>query len=228
MFDAHLHAVSTIDRLKEPEKYVTLVDGYMSHPPEYYGWNATLLTFDPATRSWGTLGDSPILPTCDAACVALGCDRFLLVNGEIKPGLRTDAVTSIAITSEGATWEQVMDLPPARSESMQEGLAGAHVGIVGDTVLLAGGTNFPGARANSHAGKWYAHKGLNKTWRDEIYALRGGVWSQVGTLPEGMAYGASLSLDEGILLVGGEDGAGASRSSVRMMRWDGATVTFSE
>jgi N-acetylneuraminate epimerase len=47
-------------------------------------------------------------------------------------------------------------------------------------------------------------------------------------MPEGMGYGASFSLEDGILLVGGEDGTGAARPDVRLMRWDGATLSFAD
>lgn len=228
LFDKYLNDVNTTDSKTEPDKYAAIVQGYMAQPPEFYEWNDTLLTYDPATNSWGDLGENPFLPNCDAAFVDLGNDKFLLLNGEIKPGLRTDEVKTITLTSDGATWEAQPSLPAPSSAAVQEGVAGAYAGQVGDTVLLAGGANFPGARDNSQAGKWFAHEGLTKTWRDEIYALTNGAWSQVGTLPEGMGYGASFSLPEGVLLVGGEDSTGAPRTDVRLMQWDGSAVAFVE
>lgn len=228
LFDTYLHDVSTTDSKAEPEKYAAIVQDYMAQPPEFYKWNDTLLTYDPATNTWGELGENPFLPNCDVAFVDLGGDRFLLLSGEIKPGLRTDEIKTITLTESGARWEEHASLPAPLSASMQEGVAGAYAGQVGDTVLLAGGANFPGARANSEAGNWFAHDGLTKTWRDEIYALTGENWSQIGTLPEGMGYGANFSLPEGVLLVGGEDGTGAARTDVRLMRWDGSVVSFED
>ncbi|MHA6730841.1 N-acetylneuraminate epimerase [Devosia sp. A369] len=228
LFDAYLHDVATTDSKAEPEKYAALVQGYMAQPPEFYQWNDTLLSYDPASNSWGELGENPFLPNCDAAFVDLGNDRFLLLNGEIKPGLRTDEVKTITLANGAATWEAQASLPAPSSAAVQEGVAGAYAGKIGDVVLLTGGANFPGARDNSQAGKWFAHEGLTKTWRDEVYALVDGAWSQVGALPEAMGYGASFSLPEGVLLVGGEDGTGAPRADVRLMRWDGASVGFDE
>lgn len=228
LFDKYLHDVNTTDSKAEPDKYAAIVQAYMAQPPEFYQWNDTLLTYDPATNTWDDLGENPFLPNCDAAFVDLGDDRFLLLNGEVKPGLRTDEVKTIALTDTGAEWAAQASLPAPASASVQEGVAGAYAGQIGDTVLLAGGANFPGARDNSQAGKWFAHEGLTKTWRDEIYALARDSWSQVGTLPEGMGYGASFSLPEGILLVGGEDGTGTARADVRLMRWDGSAIAFDE
>lgn len=83
---------------------------------------------------------------------------------------------------------------------------------------MAGGTNFVGARANAASGKWYAHEGFVKGWRTEVYAPGESGWSIAGQLPHGLGYGASFSLTEGVLIVGGEDGQGASRAEVFCLR----------
>ena len=228
LFDQYLLDVSTTDAKAEPDKYAALVQGYMNQPPEFYQWNDRLLSYDPATNSWGDLGENPFLPNCDAAYVDLGNDRFLLLNGEVKPGLRTDVVKTITLDGATARWSEDPRLPAPANAGMQEGVAGAYAGRIGDTVLLAGGANFPGAREKSEAGTWFAHEGLTKTWRGEVYALSAGQWAEIGALPEGMGYGASFTLEDGILLVGGEDGTGAARPDVRLMQWDGTTLSFAD
>jgi N-acetylneuraminate epimerase len=226
LFDKYLNEVNTTDSKTQPEKYAAIVQAYMGQPPEFYQWNDTLLTYDPASNTWGDLGENPFQPNCDVAFVDMGGDQFLLINGEIKPGLRTDEVKSVTISSAGAEWKELARLPAPASATVQEGVAGGFAGQVGGTVLVAGGANFPGARANSEAAKWYAHEGLTKTWRDEIYALADGKWSQAGTLPEPLGYGASFSLPDGVLIVGGEDGKGTARTEVRLIKWDGSAVSF--
>ncbi len=228
LFDQYLLDLSTTDARAEPHKYATLVQGYMNQPPEFYQWNDRLLSFDPATNSWRDLGENPFLPNCDAACVDLGDDCFLLLGGEVKPGLRTDVVKTIALDGATVRWSEDPRLPAPANARMQEGVAGAYAGRIGDTVLLAGGASFPGAREKIEAGIWFAHEGLTKTWRGEVYALSAGQWAEIGALPEGMSYGASFTLEDGILLVGGEDGTGSARPDVRLMQWDGTTLSFAD
>ena len=148
----------------------------MGREPEAYGWNDAVLAYDPAANSWGTLGDNPYLPNCDPAVVGQGEDAFLVIGGEIKPGLRTPQVKSVAVEGEAATWQELAEMPAPDGEAVQEGVAGAYAGEAGGAVLVAGGANFPGARANSEAGRWFAHDGLTKTWRSEVYALTDAGW----------------------------------------------------
>jgi N-acetylneuraminate epimerase len=111
---------------------------------------------------------------------------------------------------------------------VQEGLAGAYSAKVGDTILIAGGANFHGARAAAEAGNWYAHDGLSKHWASEVFALQNGAWSQVGQLPEGMAYGGAFSVEDGLLVVGGEDGARAARNDVYLVKLDGDDLVIAD
>jgi len=228
LFDKYLADVAATPKDKDPEGFATLVSGYMSMLPRAYRWNAEVLAYDPAANAWGKLGDNPFLPNCDSAIAPMGENAFLVVSGEIKPGLRTPNVKEVAFEGAAARWTQVADLPPLAEGEPQEGVAGAYAGTVGGTVLVAGGANFPGARANSEAGKWFAHEGLAKTWRDEIYAFDGNAWKTVGALPRGLAYGASFSTPDGVLVVGGEDSEGHPRSEVFALRWDGSAVSVED
>jgi N-acetylneuraminate epimerase len=105
-------------------------------------------------------------------------------------------------------------LPTPSAHTRQEGVSGAFAGQIGETLLVAGGANFVGAQANAAAGKWFAHEGLQKKWRDEIYALREGHWDEIGRLPTGIAYGAAFELPTGLLIVGSEDSSGKARADV--------------
>ncbi|MBB3975236.1 N-acetylneuraminate epimerase [Rhizobium azooxidifex] len=224
LFDKYLAEVSAIDKDKDPQGFKTLVDGYMGMQPKDYRWNDKVLVYDPAGNSWGTLGDNPFLPNCDPAVVAEGEDRFMVISGEIKPGLRTPEVKLVQVEGEEASWQKLADLPAISGSEPQEGVAGAYAGVAGSDVLVAGGANFKGAQANAAAGKWFAHDGLTKGWRDEVYAFDGNGWRQVGKLPRGLAYGASFAVPGGVLVVGGEDGEGKPRTEVFLLRWDGQTL----
>ncbi|CDN95456.1 MULTISPECIES: N-acetylneuraminate epimerase [Rhizobium/Agrobacterium group] len=226
LFDKYLADVASIDKDKDPEGFKKLVDSYMGMAPEDYRWNTKVLSYDPEANSWGTLGDNPFLPNCDSAVVAQGVDAFMVVSGEIKPGLRTPAVKSIKVEGQQTVWKELADLPKPAADNRQEGVAGAYAGEVAGALLVAGGANFKGAQANAEAGKWFAHDGLKKDWRDEVYSFDGAGWSEVGKLPRGLAYGASFSTPDGLLLAGGEDDEGKPRSEVFLLRWAGKGVTI--
>lgn len=221
LFDKYLADVSAIDKDKDPAGFKKLVDSYMGMQPRDYRWNDKLLTYNPAGNTWGTLGSNPFLPNCDPALIVQSDDRFMVVSGEIKPGLRTPEVKLLEINGQSASWQKLADLPAVSESEPQEGVAGAFAGVAGDDVLVAGGANFKGAQANANAGKWFAHDGLKKDWRDEVYAFDGAIWKQVGKLPHGLAYGASFAVPDGILIVGGEDGEGKPRNEVFLLKWDG-------
>jgi sialidase-1 len=96
------------------------------------------------------------------------------------------------------------------------GLAGAYAGIHDGRLLAAGGANFPGALP------W---DGGVKVWHDRVVALdlRAGAatWREVGGLPAALAYGVSLTVPEGVLLIGGGD-AERHVADVRLMTIDRA------
>ena len=167
-FDKYLADVAATDKEKDPEGFRALVEAYMGREPEAYGWNDAVLAYDPAANSWSTLGENPYLPNTDSAVVPRGGDAFLVIGGEIKPGLRTPQAKSIAVDGDTATWEELAEMPAPAGEAVQEGVAGAYAGETDGTVLIAGGANFPGARANSEAGKM-----VRARRADQVLALRG-------------------------------------------------------
>ncbi|EEZ06861.1 Bme15 [Brucella ceti M490/95/1] len=124
LFDKYLADVGAIDKDKEPEAYRKLVDSYMGMKPEAYRWNDEVLVYDPAGNNWGSLGANPFLPNCDPAMATMGEGDFLLVSGEIKPGLRTPEAKLVKIRDGAAHWQKVSDLPPlSGSEPQEEWLA---------------------------------------------------------------------------------------------------------
>lgn len=105
-------------------------------------------------------------------------------------------------------------LPPVPDE---HGFAGAYSGISGHHLLAAGGANFPDGIM-----PW---KGGKKVWHDTLFALdldspQSG-WKVIGKLPQLAGYGVSLSIKEGILLIGGGD-ASLHAESTRLLTLDPA------
>lgn len=228
LFDRYLADVMAIDKEKDPDGFKKLVNAYMGMEPKDYRWNAKVLSYTPATNSWGSLGDNPFLPNCDSAIIAQGSDTFTVISGEIKPGLRTPAVKSVSVAGERADWQQLADLPAPAGDDRQEGVAGAYAAEVSGVLLVAGGANFKGAQANAEAGRWFAHEGLKKDWREEVYAFDGGAWKEIGKLPRGLAYGASFTTADGLLVAGGEDDDGKPRTEVFLIRSDGAGIVVED
>lgn len=223
VFDRHQADLAAIG----PEDAATrraVIARFMSMPPEAYRWNDRVWAYDPAANLWQDLGRNPFPPNAGAAVAEPAAGRFVIVNGEIKPGLRTDSVREFSFRDGEVCWSVLPKLPAPQAGSVQEGLAGAFAGLAGGCVLVAGGANFLGARANAEAGRWFAHNGLTKQWVTEVFALTPSGWKEIGALPEGLAYGASFTLPEGVLLAGGEDASGVACRQVSLLRWDGQTL----
>lgn len=88
---------------------------------------------------------------------------------------------------------------PAYEGTDALGYAGMMGGYIGNIIIAVGGANFP------KAVPW---KGGQKEYYDSIYILKQGQWELASeTLPNPLAYGASVSLpeEEGILIIGGEN-----------------------
>ncbi|WP_193143302.1 N-acetylneuraminate epimerase [Meridianimarinicoccus sp. MJW13] len=228
LFDTYLAEVLAIDKATDPDGWNAVVDAYMGMAPEDYRWNDMVLTYDPAANAWGDLGANPELPNTGSAVVETAPGTFLVINGEIKPGLRTDAVKSVTFDGDAAKWSAIAPVPAPDGSDVQEGLAGAYGGLSNGYVLVAGGANFLGARAAADAGNWYAHEGLSKNWASDVFALKDGQWAQIGQLPDGLAYGGSFTVEDGLLVVGGEDAERNARSEVFLLQWDGESLAITD
>ena len=112
-----------------------------------------------------------------------------------------------------SSWSPLPSLPDP------EGFAGMYAGTCGETMICAGGTNFPDKPML---------EGGTKTWTDRIFTLSPGEngWTEAGTLPAPYAYGASASTREGLLCIGGCGKEGHRKDVYLLSTADGAvTVT---
>jgi len=196
---------------------------YFNRRPQDYLFTAQIISYTPARNLWRSLGIDPSPATAGSA-LAVDGNRITLIGGEIKPGLRTPHVKRLTISGEQLAWDNPAILPPPTGESRQEGIAGAYAGYSNGALLVAGGANFPGAWRQFNHGQLYAHKGLSKTWRAEIYAQVHEQWRYAGQLPAAMGYGSYVQLAEGVLVIGGELQGGAASKAVFLMRWNGSSV----
>lgn len=97
------------------------------------------------------------------------------------------------------------------------GVAGPVVGLHNGGLIVAGGANFPRP-------VWET----SKVWHDDIYVLpdaekEGASWQRVGQLPRPLGYAACVSLERGILVMGGND-AQQVFDDVLLVEWSGDKV----
>ena len=75
---------------------------YLTHPAEWYHFNDKIKVYSTVTDSWCTIDGNAALARAGAAVVpykdGLGAIHWLVVNGEEKPGIRSDAVTDVEMT----------------------------------------------------------------------------------------------------------------------------------
>jgi N-acetylneuraminic acid mutarotase len=107
-------------------------------------------------------------------------------------------------------WKKLPDYPHA------PGMAGMMTGSHRGVLIAAGGANFPDLKP------WENGK---KRMYDEIYVLLPGekTWSAAGRLPAPRAYGATVSLPDGVLIAGGES-ADTVYADTLLLQWDGTQV----
>ncbi len=89
-------------------------------------------------------------------------------------------------------WKRLCDLPD------MEGFAGSYAGTHKDVLIVTGGANFP------EKPLW---EGGPKVWTDEVFYMPdlASGWHEAAPLPKPMGYGATASLPEGVLLIGGSN-----------------------
>lgn len=113
--------------------------------------------------------------------------------------------------SSAPVWTTLPALPDP------EGFASAFAGTSHDSLLVAGGANFPGKRP------W---EGGTKVWYDRVFVLEApdATWKDAGRLPMPNAYGVSCSVAQGVVCVGGGDAKEHFRD-VFLLAWDGQRLT---
>ena len=65
---------------------------YLSHPVEWYRFNGRVMVFDPAAQTWTVAADD-----AGAAAAVTPDSEILLIGGELKPRIRTTAVSAIRL-----------------------------------------------------------------------------------------------------------------------------------
>jgi N-acetylneuraminic acid mutarotase len=96
------------------------------------------------------------------------------------------------------------------------GMAGLIAGTHGGVIIAAGGANFPDKMP------W---DGGKKIYYREIFVLTPGetAWRAAGKLPEPRAYAAAVSVADGVLVMGGENGDTIFQDTL-FLRWNGQSI----
>ncbi len=120
-------------------------------------------------------------------------DRMAVLSGALKEGF---------ITLRSQNPERLPDLPQASGGQM--------AGVSDGTLLVIGGSYF----------KTSIFEGGQKLWLDTILALEPGSesWELAGRLDHPLGYGAAVSIDDCVIVIGGSDGA-RHYADVWRLRW---------
>ncbi|MFO7937317.1 MAG: sodium/solute symporter [Kiritimatiellia bacterium] len=126
--------------------------------------------------------------------------------------------------SDFLEWNDLPPLPPAEGESINPGVAGAYAGVCSNNLIIAGGANFAIPVTD-------ITNGAAKIYHDRIYCMTrtesGYSYIPVhGKLPFPLAYGASVTIPQGLLLIGGHNADGAT-AGVILLRLNGGQVDIS-
>lgn len=125
---------------------------------------------------------------------------------------RPSPTSSSAAASIFHGWQQGLPFP------IKFGVAGVVAGQHDGNLIAGGGTNFPDLPLGTG--------GVKSTHADAfVLPPHGQNWLPAGRLPEPRAYAASVSVPGGVLVAGGENGAGV-RQDAFLMSWDGERLHF--
>lgn len=130
-------------------------------------------------------------------------------------------VTLMTITSACKQEPSSLEFKSLSNIPDQVGFAGSFAGISNNTLIVAGGANFPDGGA-----PW---TGSTKVWHDRIFALENDrtEWKTVGKLPRALGYGVSISTDKGLIVIGGSNEEG-HYDDVYRLEYAHDSVSYSE
>ncbi|MDG6881914.1 N-acetylneuraminate epimerase precursor [Phocoenobacter uteri] len=203
-------------------------DKYFDMSAEDFLFNPIVTSYEPKTNHWANQGYFPYGGRAGAAFAVVD-GKFVVANGELKAGLRTDTTEIGTLGKKGIEWKAMQKLPAPTGDKSQEGIAAVMSGISHGTYLVTGGANFPGVAENYAKGVNDHRKAkANKTFRSEVYALdmKTGVWKIVGNLPVGTAGAVSVTYDDKVIIAGGKTTGNKALTDVKTMSYDGKVLTI--
>lgn len=138
--------------------------------------------------------------------------RSLLALTGLLVSLGTAArlLESDSSTSASLDWRALPSLPDSH------GFAGMFAGVSRGALVVAGGANFPGKPPWENG---------RRAWHDKVFVLEGpgGMWRTGSSLPRALAYGVSITTNQGVIGVGGADSS-RHYADVFRLEWADGTV----
>jgi len=124
---------------------------------------------------------------------------------------------------EDIKWEQLASLPSIGGTE-NPGVGGAFAGFIGETLVIAGGANFPEAMP------W---EGGKKKWWSTLYYInpdkKEAEWTVIDdALPYPLGYGVAIGLPEGLLCIGGNNAEKCYKDVFLIKLNDGKIIVDSE
>lgn len=116
-------------------------------------------------------------------------------------GLGLSTCTPSDVSIPGAATIDVMNGFPDGESGYALGVSGCYARKLGDFLLMAGGCNFPDKPVSEGGIKHY-YKGIYIARVDDSSSLR---WVKAGELPMEAAYGATVSLPDRLIFIGGSN-----------------------
>lgn len=111
------------------------------------------------------------------------------------------------------SWEEISPIPAPPGHDRQFGLASPFAGTSNGVLIVTGGANFPDVPIA---------QGGKKAFHDDIFILEGNVWKYGGKAPVPAAYGATATIPDGVLCIGGRTYSGLTKD-VFLLRWNPST-----
>ena len=113
-------------------------------------------------------------------------------------------------------WSELPNIPD------KNGFNGSFTGIHNDALIVVGGANFPDAPV---------YEGGAKKYYSSIYVMveedGQSRWISDFNYPKEVAYGAKVSLENGLLCIGGKDGNGSFKD-VNLVSWNGENIEIKQ
>ena len=97
-YDLWNEANDKLSNLKDEELKSYKV-AYFGAEPSWYNWNRKILIFDATKNSWKSIGEVPFDAPCGAALLTIN-NNIYSINGEVKPGVRTERMYKAYIISK--------------------------------------------------------------------------------------------------------------------------------
>ncbi|MDB6170484.1 MAG: hypothetical protein JWM88_3348 [Verrucomicrobia bacterium] len=178
--------------------------------------SASLVFSREKSGTWCDLAFADEAPEAEIGPVALAVSpnyflaAYVIAAADGAPACRVVQLANSAPGGESAAWERLPSYPQA--PGMASCMTGMHRGFL----LAVGGANFPDLPP------W---DGGKKSYYDQIYVLAPGAkaWVPAGRLPAPRAYGATVTLPDGVLIAGGENADQVFQDTL-LLQWDGTQV----